>query len=195
MVRKTAPKPAQRPDPLWAELINSDWRDYRGSGRHEDRLDNSVWLNGFLERAGCGDQPLPGKAGRDRLRALRVLLVRMTNALRAGERMADADLAALQRALAAAPLVPRLNQADEGFTLDLPPSGRGIDRLIATIAMSFGRLLADGEPRRIKVCANPDCGWVIYDESPNRTRRWCDPAGCGNLVNVRRFRSRRRSRS
>ena len=24
-------------DPLWAELVNSDWHDYLGQGRDEDR--------------------------------------------------------------------------------------------------------------------------------------------------------------
>ena len=37
-------------DPLWAELINSDWHDYLGHGRDEDRLNKPAWLAEFLSR-------------------------------------------------------------------------------------------------------------------------------------------------
>ncbi|MCL6580471.1 MAG: CGNR zinc finger domain-containing protein [Firmicutes bacterium] len=44
-----------------------------------------------------------------------------------------------------------------------------------------------------KVCANADCGWLFYDDSRNRSRRWCDGRYCGNLIKVRRFRAKVRS--
>ncbi len=50
-----------------------------------------------------------------------------------------------------------------------------------------------GEHTRVKICANPDCGWMIYDESRNQTRRWCSVTGCGNLIKVRRHRTKRRN--
>ena len=69
-----------QPDPLWADLLNSDWRDYRGSGAREDRIANDRWLVGFLARAGGADK-LPAEAERRLLRRLRSLLRRMVNAL------------------------------------------------------------------------------------------------------------------
>ena len=52
-------------DPLWAELINSDWHDYRGGGGREDRIENPKWLSQFLMRCGVAPRPLPGaKDGR-----------------------------------------------------------------------------------------------------------------------------------
>jgi predicted RNA-binding Zn ribbon-like protein len=53
--------------------------------------------------------------------------------------------------------------------------------------------MSTGDPTRIKICANSDCGWVIYDQSRNRTRRWCDKTECGNVIKVRRHRQRKRA--
>jgi hypothetical protein len=44
---------------------------------------------------------------------------------------------------------------------------------------------------RVSVCANPACRLVFVDDSRNRSRRWCDNAGCGNRVRVRRYRETR----
>jgi hypothetical protein len=43
--------------------------------------------------------------------------------------------------------------------------------------------------KRVSVCANPACGLVYVDDSRNGSRRWCDNAGCGNRVRVRRYRA------
>jgi hypothetical protein len=39
-------------------------------------------------------------------------------------------------------------------------------------------------------CANPLCRFTFLDGSRNRSRRWCDPMGCGNRIRVRRSRAR-----
>lgn len=43
---------------------------------------------------------------------------------------------------------------------------------------------------RLKVCPADDCQWVFYDESRNRSRRWCSMEGCGNRHKVRAYRDR-----
>ncbi|MHC4177306.1 MAG: CGNR zinc finger domain-containing protein, partial [Planctomycetota bacterium] len=57
-------------DELWLDLLNSDWHDYLGSGRTEDRLENLRWLQGFLAR---WNLPRPDASSRDTRRALRNL--------------------------------------------------------------------------------------------------------------------------
>jgi len=180
-------------DPLWADLINSDWRDYRGSGAREDRIYNDSWFNAFLARAGWGGK-LPGSVNRTHLRNLRSLLRRIVNTLIAGKRIPPADLKTLNDILARSPVISNLEQGDERWRLSQVPIKPGFERILATIASSFASMLANGDPARIKICANPDCGWVIYDESHNRTRRWCDVKECGNLIKVRRFRARTAAR-
>ncbi len=49
---------------------------------------------------------------------------------------------------------------------------------------------ADGTWSRLKLCANPDCGWAFFDRSRNRQGAWCTMAVCGNRLKNRRFRAR-----
>jgi predicted RNA-binding Zn ribbon-like protein len=178
-------------EPLWADLINSDWHDHCGSGRREDRIGNDAWLAPFLARAGWLGRRLPGAAPRERLRSLRRLLRRVVDRLLRGESASRRELSALNRLLAACPQAQRLEETDVGVTLVAEPTAGGIERALGAVALSFAGLLARGEPGRVKVCANSACRWVFYDESRNRARRWCEGAVCGSLVKVRRFRRRR----
>jgi predicted RNA-binding Zn ribbon-like protein len=179
-------------DALWLELLNSDWHDFRGRAADEDRLDSPAWRERFLARCGLPAAPAEGGAARRALRDLRTLLRRMTEALRAGRQPAARDLAELNRVLAAAPMVRKLTRDARGFHLELAAAGRDLRAVRAEVARSFAEFISGGDPRRISLCANPDCRWVFVDASHNRTRRWCDPA-CGNLVKVRRFRARQRA--
>jgi predicted RNA-binding Zn ribbon-like protein len=182
-------------DPLWADLINSDWRDALGSGRREDRLANDAWLGRFLARAGWQAGRLPGAGERERLRRLRAALRRLVDAIRARHSVDQDDLAALNQILGGASWSRRLERQKGAWQVSTASCARGIDRVEAEVAWSFASMLALGDPTRIKVCANPDCGWVMYDESRNRTRQWCEASECGNLIKVRRFRERQRARA
>ncbi len=179
-------------DPLWAELINSDWHDYRGGGGREDRIENPKWLSQFMLRCGVSSRPLPGPTGREALRRLRSVLRRSATALMAGKAPGRRDLEAINRCLADAPLTRRVAAEGQGFAVELVPRVGGIARVLGEVTGSFAQLLATGDPARIKVCANRDCGWIVYDQSRNRTRRWCESTGCGNLMKVRRYRQRHR---
>ncbi len=179
-------------DPLWADLINSDWRDYRGGGGHEDRIENPKWLSEFLRRCEVPARRLPGPRGREALRRFRGVLRRAAKALMGGKAPAHRDLERINRCLHDAPLTRRVAAQGRGFAVELVPRTSGVRRALGEVAASFAGLLATGDPRRIKVCANADCGWFIYDESHNRTRRWCESSDCGNLMKVRRYRQRHR---
>ena len=177
-------------DSLWADLINSDWRDYRGSGAREDRISNDSWLGAFLAQAGWNG-PLPGSANRKHLRELRSLLRRIVETLIARKKVRRADLKALNAILAKSPSIQILKHTNSIWSLSQVPSKPRFENVLAEISYSFASMLANGDPTRIKICANPDCGWIIYDESHNRTRRWCDLKECGNLIRVRKYRARR----
>lgn len=49
-----------------------------------------------------------------------------------------------------------------------------------------------GTLRRLKTCQNPACGAAFYDQSRNCTRVWHDMKTCGNTMNLRASRARRR---
>lgn len=177
-------------EPLWARFLNSDWHDHLGTGAREDRLGNDAWLGAFLAETSWNSSRLPGEPERELLRKLRRSLRRFIDGYRRQGILPARELAALNRILAQAPVTRRL---EEGGTLALRETERGIEGLMGEIVASLAPMLARGEPSRVKICENPDCGWVIYDESRNQTRRWCSAADCGNLIKVRRHRSRRRN--
>lgn len=176
-------------DPLWASLLNSDWHDHRGSGAREDRIGNDEWLGRFLERAGWALGRLPNGREREALKRLRALLRGIVETYRTEGTVASEDVEALNRILEGAPLIRRL---DEQGDLTLFPVAEGILPVLGEIIASFASMLARGEHTRVKICANPDCGWVIFDESRNQTRRWCSAAECGNLIKVRKHRRSKR---
>jgi predicted RNA-binding Zn ribbon-like protein len=117
--------------------------------------------------------------------ALRELVFRLFAAVAAGTQAAEADLALLNTALAAAP--PRVHLARLGETYawqaDAMPTAPS---LLAPILWSAADLLVQAPHRRIRICANPDCGWLFIDASKNGTRRWCDMSSCGNRAKARR---------
>lgn len=61
---------------------------------------------------------------------------------------------------------------------------------IAVVAGAYLAVRARGEWPRLKVCASPDCRWAFLDTTRNRSRRWCDMAGCGNRAKNRAWRDR-----
>lgn len=67
------------------------------------------------------------------------------------------------------------------------------EQVMAEIAASFAAALLEKEPSRFRICDNPDCLWVYYDDTRNRSKRYCDDKLCGNLMKVRRFRARKKA--
>jgi predicted RNA-binding Zn ribbon-like protein len=68
----------------------------------------------------------------------------------------------------------------------------GLDWLLAAIARSAAELISEGPNARLRVCFNPSCGLLFYDNSRTRRRRWCSMSLCGNRHKVAAF-SRRHS--
>jgi len=175
------------------DFVNSDWRDWRGTGRTEDRLLNPRWREDFLRQWNLGRQGVPDNSELSDLRALRTLLREIIQEIVAQNRPAGQELSSLNAYLKRVPLYRQVSCLDGKAAITLVPLKRGWDWVMASIAASFVDLLQE-DPRRLKICANLDCSWVFYDESRNRTRRWCDGGICGNLVKVRQFRARNRDR-
>ena len=96
--------------------------------------------------------------------------------------------------------VKRLNTALTGVslgvrwaadcTIDLEPTGEGLERALARIAAIVREATLSGEWGRLKVCPADDCLWAFYDRSRNRSRTWCNMGECGNRAKVRAFRAR-----
>lgn len=181
---------------LCIDFLNSDWRDWRGSGRREDRLRKTEWLQSFLEAWGL-QAPLPLSIDDPQIAVLvelRISLRRMVETVASGEDITSEDLAELNRVMAMAPSHQRIELRENEYRLERVSDTMGWNLVMARIVESFADLLVHQEKRRLKICDNQDCQWVYYDESRNRVRRWCDDKACGNLMKVRRFRERQKEK-
>ncbi|RJQ74692.1 CGNR zinc finger domain-containing protein [Pseudonocardiaceae bacterium YIM PH 21723] len=66
-------------------------------------------------------------------------------------------------------------------------------RALGMLAVAWTHLVITEESQRIKRCAEHSCGWVFWDGSKNRSRRWCSMRVCGNRNKARAFASRQRA--
>ncbi|MGO0060693.1 CGNR zinc finger domain-containing protein [Brevibacillus fluminis] len=173
------------------DFLNSDWRDWRGSGRRENRLEKAEWVEWFLAK---WDLPAELSGMRD-VRDLTLFRERLRTIVEytvAGEPLRDADIVFFNEALQPYSSYPQLSRTENGLQLTRVSALNGWPYVTARIALDLAELLAKGDLRRLKMCDNPDCRWFFYDQSRNRAARWCDDKCCGNLMKVRRFREKNR---
>ncbi len=105
--------------------------------------------------------------------------------------VADAREAAdVLSALAAyAPLSVRFQRDGQA---SLEPAISGVDGALARLLAAVPLAQADGSWRRLKICRNDACGRAFFDTSKNHSGAWCDLGKCGNRLNARASRARRR---
>lgn len=204
---------------LWDDFINTYWRDWRGGDRSKDRdnLEDREWLQRWLIQRGL--QEVAGDAHPDEeelasLKELRSLLFDTVSEISRRHIPVPATLEHLNAYMAKGPVTRsvvlspqqgtagRATQADTGaekrdtaasVKLEWKPARTGWNAVMAEIAASFAKTLAEGEPARFRICDNPDCLWAYYDDTRNRSKRYCDDKACGNLMKVRRFRARKKA--
>jgi predicted RNA-binding Zn ribbon-like protein len=102
-----------------------------------------------------------------------------------------AQLAEINRALRTH-YIYELVPAPDGASLDHRHEGDPVDGALARLAESLAREVSQGDPSRLRICANDHCRWVFVDTSRTGRRKWCDMATCGNQAKAARFRERRR---
>jgi predicted RNA-binding Zn ribbon-like protein len=173
---------------LCLDFINSEFRDFRGRWTRDD-LQQPNWLAQFLAKWELQITSSPAAAPLADLTALRTLLQHMTETL-VNDQLSTHDQHALNTILHKVPLHRQLVHNTAGYQLTMEPQQKDWDWVQAEIAASFAHLLTFHDTRRLKICANPHCRWVFYDDSKSRTRRYCTPDKCANLLKVRRFRAR-----
>lgn len=58
--------------------------------------------------------------------------------------------------------------------------------LVPLLTLSVMNLLQSAELELLKQCEGAGCGWVFFDRTRSRTRRYCSAKDCGNRERVRR---------
>jgi hypothetical protein len=74
----------------------------------------------------------------------------------------------------------------------LQPAIDGVDSALARLLALVPLAQADGSWRKLKICRNDACGRAFFDTSKNHSGAWCDLGKCGNRLNARASRVRRR---
>jgi predicted RNA-binding Zn ribbon-like protein len=173
--------------PLFVDFVNTlHWYEGLPIELIGTPADLAHWLAEYALPAVAPATGLPA------LLALRAHARAATEAIASGQVPAAADLAALNTALGA----PRgrlvLRDADTPRA-QLAFAVEGDEHAVPAfqIALSFANFLESGQRQRLKLCANPGCGFAFVDTSTNGTRRWCFMRYCGNRLKLRAFRQRR----
>ena len=160
-------------------------------GQHRDLLSDAD-AERLLTLA--DQQPGMATVALDVVLALRETLHRVFLALAREDEPAAGDLGHIQGIYGRAIGHARFHRSDGRFEWTWPVDVTQLDWPLWPIAHSAVKLLTEGDPERVKVCANPDgCGWLFYDGSKNGSRRWCSMEGCGSQVKMRRQYAKQRN--
>jgi predicted RNA-binding Zn ribbon-like protein len=190
-------EPAGATQPLFVDFVNTlHWYE----GAPVELIGDETALAGWLAAHAL---PVPAAlvGTVPALQSLRAHARAITEALATDRSPAPADLERLKQALARP--TGRLVLAAAGDAGDAGDAGRpqlafafDDDRAAPAfqIALSLATFLQSGERHRLRLCANPGCGFAFLDTSTNGTRRWCYMRFCGNRLKARAFRRRRAER-
>ncbi len=172
----------------WFDLVNS--QEWDGFGGMVEQFENPAWLRFFLRRwefQAPHWTPFPI----EQWTALRSALRSICRACARHGKIRPRDLRVLNRALNVSG-TRQLRKSQNGFELKFVSAAVGWHKILEETAQSFAELLARGGADRIKICRDPECGWVFYDQTKGKTRCWCDDKVCGNRDRVRKARSKLR---
>jgi predicted RNA-binding Zn ribbon-like protein len=148
------------------------------------------WLDksGLVRRARIPSE-ISG-TGLEAARELRKLLRNGLDDLVGDGRLRRPVLNAVNRCLQGDTLAFVLERRADQFRLRPEWLLRKPEDLCAPIALSYAKLLAEGDPARIRRCGNPSCILYFYDTSKSGTRSWCSLSLCGNRLRAAAFRQR-----
>jgi predicted RNA-binding Zn ribbon-like protein len=123
---------------------------------------------------------------------LREATYRAFAAIARGAAPAAADLETVQQAYAEAMRHAHLQPGSDQLAWAWEDSE--LDRAWWPVARSAVELATAGRLDRVKQCASSGgCGWLFYDTSKNRIRRWCSMGECGAQTKAKRQTARRRA--
>lgn len=136
--------------------------------------------------ARAGRRPEEAAAALATARELREALYALFSAVARGEAPSPADVATLDGQL------PRLSLAAD-LSLSWRTAPESLDDFLGAVVLAALELASrPAERARVRLCEAPDCVWLFYDSSRNRSRRWCDMRQCGNRMKARRHYARQK---
>jgi predicted RNA-binding Zn ribbon-like protein len=141
--------------------------------------------------ATLGRSPRLARTLQRRTLALRASVYRIGAALAAGRPPPPRDLDALVSVHARCLTCAHLAKIEGIYAWRWHADARPIEAILGPIALSALGLLSQADLSRVKQCPGEACGWLFFDRTKNRSRRWCEMEVCGNRAKQRRLRHRR----
>jgi predicted RNA-binding Zn ribbon-like protein len=134
------------------------------------------------------EKPIEAQAVLEKAREVRESIYQILSDTAHGHPIKIADLKGFNKALASVVSHSRLAPYEGGLRWDWDSSLDKLDSIIWPVVKSAVDLMTSEAVKRVGQCADEKgCGWLFWDSSRNRSRRWCDMSDCGNRAKVRRF--------
>lgn len=95
----------------------------------------------------------------------------------------------LNKYLSVAPSVRKIITIEDKYDMSFKTDKLTDDFILAELCFLMYRLLFKSEKAKIRICENPDCKYIFFDTSRNKSKRHCY-GGCANIMKVRRFREK-----
>lgn len=159
---------------------------YRGTDRQHDWLDPATNVSRWSLEAGI---LAASGADIDALRDLRELLARIFLAIADGGAPTFRDIDRIGTLAAQASARRRLRYPDGADAAAWVDANLSVHDQLALDAAAV--LTSADAVRTVAACQ--ECRWLYLDATRNHSRRWCDPADCGNRARQRRHYHRHRS--
>lgn len=174
-------------DVLCINFINTNW--YNKHKENRELLDDRSWLESFQAKWKLQTEAAPNEDDIISIKELRAFLESAINEIIQGRDLSREQLIIINKFLSLSALNKSIEIKNDEYVSELKPINRDWNWVVYEITASFVELISSQDIKRIKLCENPECRWVFFDESKSRTRRWCDNT-CASLIKVRKFREK-----
>jgi predicted RNA-binding Zn ribbon-like protein len=133
------------------------------------------------------EKPAEAQAVLEKAREVRENIYQILSDTTHGHPVKVTDLKRFNKALTNTLPHSRLAPYERGLKWDWDSRTDKLDSVIWPVVKSALDLMTSEAIKRVGQCADERCGWLFWDSSRNRSRRWCDMSDCGNRAKVRRF--------
>jgi predicted RNA-binding Zn ribbon-like protein len=79
------------------------------------------------------------------------------------------------------------------FVWTWDPQDAPIESVLGPIGLSALALLTQADLSRVKQCGDDHCGWLFFDTTKNKSRRWCEMEVCGNRAKQKRNQAKQKA--
>jgi len=185
---------------LCLDFVNTiDWRGQQEKGEYlNDYSDLLLWSRNVgilsdVESSSLETRSLNHKdeAKNVYIRAIdyRESIYKVFSNIAKGEEPQPSDIQKLNEELSRASPHGKIVKTETGYSMGFDEQS-SLDRMLWPISSSVVDLLTSADLSRVKSCGSDECGWLFYDTSKNKSRRWCEMKGCGNRMKAKRHYSK-----